>query len=538
MNLRLCPGVAILSDKPIPMSIKTCIAALTCMIIMLYSCSGNLKGDSHAINHQPRIAPDYADVTIPYNIAPLNFRIKETGREFQVTIRSASANTAITLKSKDGLIQIQEKSWKKIMDESKGGKISIQVVCAVDKNTLNEYEPISIAVANDPIDPYLAYRLIYPGYYSWSDIKIEQRSLESFDSQSVIENQMIEKNCVNCHSFNQNNPDQFLIHMRGSKGGTYFADKQQLTKTNLKTDKMVSGATYPYWHPGGRFVAFSSNIVKQSFYALHSESIEVYDQSSSLVVYDIQKNEIVDVPKDAPGESLQTFPAWAPDGKALYYCEAILSDSVKNRDIGDIKSIHYNLVKKSFNEADVSFGKKEVVIDAQAMQKSVSFPRISPNGKFLVYTLANYGTFPIWHKEADLYMLDLQNGNVKKLEINSEETDSYHSWSSNSKWLVFSSKRLDGRSTRPFIAYINSWDQIGKPFVVPQKDPSYYDNLLQSYNIPELIKGKIKLNPRNFAEATKQSAIQARSGKQENAPSLPSPGISNNQPEIPNTAHE
>ncbi len=523
------------------MNIKTSIAALTFIIISsftLYSCADHLKGNIQTISHQPRITPDYADVTIPFNIAPLNFRINEPGGEFQVILKSELTNTVITLTNKDGLVLIPEKSWKKLAAESKGGKITIEVLCAVDKNTINKYAPISISVANDPIDPFLAYRLIYPGYYSWSDIKIEQRSLEDFNSQSVIENQVIEKNCVNCHSFNQNNPDQFLIHMRGSKGGTYFADKGRITKMNLKTDKMISGATYPYWHPGGRFVAFSSNIVKQSFYARPSGSIEVYDQTSSLVVYDTQKNEIVSVPKDTPGESLQTFPAWSPDGKVLYYCEAQLNTPIKNWEINDIKSIHYNLVKKSFNETDVSFGKKEIVIDAQAVQKSVSFPRISPDGKFLVYTLASYGTFPIWHKEADLYMLDLQNGNVKKLEVNSDETDSYHSWSSNSKWLVFSSKRLDGRSTRPFIAYINSWNQIGKPFVLPQKDPMYYDNLVLSYNIPELIKGKISLAPRDFAEATKQSTIQAKPGKQENAQALPNPAPPSNQPEIPNSAHE
>ena len=523
------------------MNIKTSTIALTFVIISsftFYRCADHLKGNIHVISHQPKIDPDYADVTIPFNIAPLNFRIKETGGKFQVILKSGLTNTVITLTNKDGLVQIPEKSWKKLADESKGGKITMEVLCAVDKYTINKYAPISISVANDPIDPFLAYRLIDPGYYSWSDIKIEQRSLENFDCQSVIENQVIEKNCVNCHSFNQNNPDQFLIHMRGSKGGTYFANKGRITKMNLKTDKMMSGATYPYWHPGGRFVAFSSNIVKQSFYARHSKSIEVYDQTSSLIVYDIQKNEIVSVPKDTPGESMQTFPAWSPDGKILYYCEALLNNPIKNWEINDIKSIHYNLVKKSFNEADISFGEKEIVIDAQAVQKSVSFPRISPDGKFLVYTLADYGTFPIWHKEADLYMLNLQNGNVKKLEINSDETDSYHSWSSNSKWLIFSSKRLDGRGTRLFIAYINSWDQIGKPFVLPQKDPSYYDNLVQSYNIPELIKGKISLSSRDFAEATKQSTIQAKPGKQDNAQALPTPSSPNNQPEIPNSSHE
>ena len=392
-------------------------------------------------------------------------------------------------------------------------------------------------MANEPIDPYLAYRLIPPGYYSWSDIKIEQRSLESFDMESVIENQMIEKNCVNCHSFNQNNPDQFLVHIRGSKGGTYFVDKDKITKTNLKTEQMMNGATYPSWHPGGRFVAFSSNQVRQSFYAHYSKSIEVYDESSSLILYDTQKSEVIGVPKDLSGESLQTFPTWSPDGKYIYYCEAYINDSVAGWEIKDIEKIHYNLVKKSFNEKDLSFGKTEFIVNSSETHQSVSFPRISPDGKFLIFTMADYGTFPIWHKEADLYMLDLQNGKLKKMELNSNETDSYHSWSSNGKWLVFSSKRIDGRSTRPFIAYINSWDQIGKPFVLPQNDPAYYDNQILSFNIPEFIKGKIKMNPRDFEAATKKAIIQAKSGKFENAKPEKAKHPRNGQPEIPNSIH-
>jgi len=523
------------------MKVKTSIIILNILIFSIFStesCKNDLQGNVQIINHRPIIEPDYSDVTIPPNITPLNFAIKESGLEYQVILKSGVSKIQISLRCTDGIIRIPEKSWKMLVEESKGDKISIQILSLVSKDKINKYEPILITVANDPIDPYIAYRLISPGYYSWSDIKIEQRSLEDFETESVIENQIIEKNCVNCHSFNQNNPDQFLVHIRGSKGGTYFIHNDKITRTNLKTDKMLAGATYPYWHPGGRFVAFSSNQVKQSFYAHYSKSIEVYDESSSLVLYDIQKNEVTGIPKSNSVKSLQTFPTWSPDGKTLYYCEANLNDSVSDWEIKDIEKIHYNLVKKSFNENNVSFGATETVVDAKEIQKSVSFPRISPDGKFLIFTMADYGTFPIWHKEADLYMLDLESGKMKKMELNSDETDSYHSWSSNSKWLIFSSKRIDGRSTRPFIANINSWDQIGKPFLLPQKDPDYYKSQILSFNIPEFVKGKIKMNPRDFEAATKNTAIQAKSGKFENDLLDKSKLSGNNQPEIPNLGHE
>jgi dipeptidyl aminopeptidase/acylaminoacyl peptidase len=154
----------------------------------------------------------------------------------------------------------------------------------------------------------------------------------------------------------------------------------------------------------------------------------------------------------------------------------------------------------------------EIVFNESEIKKSASFPRISPDGKYLVFTLADYGTFPIWHKEADLYSINLTSGLTGKMNINSNETESYHSWSSNGKWLVFSSKRQDGRSARPYFAHIDSLGNQGKEFVLPQKDPSLYSRMLESFNIPELVNGRIKVKPRDFARATRQAALKAKSG--------------------------
>jgi len=109
-------------------------------------------------------------------------------------------------------------------------------------------------------------------------------------------------------------------------------------------------------------------------------------------------------------------------------------------------------------------------------------------------------------------MLNLQNGDNKKMSLNSDETESYHTWSSNGKWLVFSSKRLDGRSARPYFAHIDSIGNQGKEFVLPQKDPSLYSRMLESFNIPEFVNGRIKLKPRDFANATRQEALKAKPG--------------------------
>jgi hypothetical protein len=470
-------------------------------------------------NRMAVIEPDYSDVTIPPNIAPMNFCIREGGRSFKVIATSVTSGYQIKINSRDGIIRFPEKSWKKLLKNSNGDKIEFRIL-SYEKNNKSpeEYNPFFMFVSRDAIDPYLVYRLIYPGYYSWSQIKIIQRSVESFSESSLFDNQIMEKNCVNCHSFNSNNPDRFLIHVRGSLGGTYFFDDGKITRTDPKIDEMPGGATYPSWHPEGRFVAFSSNQVRQSFYSVPEKKIEVFDLVSSIILFDRKTNEIITVKESDTTKYLRTFPSWSPDGKYLYYCRAVQFINASDPTLEQIMMTHYNLVRKSFDPESRTFGETEIVFNAAGIKKSASFPRISPDGRYLVFTLHDYGTFPIWHQEADLWLLDLQNKQVRKMSLNSDKTESYHAWSSNGRWMVFSSKRLDGRSTRPYFAYIDTSGNQGKEFVLPQRDPLLYDRMLESFNIPEFVKGKIKPGPRDFADAASQISVKSKPGNKSGEP--------------------
>jgi hypothetical protein len=494
-------------------------------LLICISCHTGVGKNIQDTGRMAKIEPDYVNVTVPPNIAPMNFSILEDGSSFTVLATSGKTHDQIRVRSGDGIISFPESSWKKLLENSKGDSIKFQVFSSAGKNNPSKsYKPFYMAVANESIDPYLVYRLILPGYYSWSEIKIVQRSTESFSEEPVVDNQVLEKNCANCHSFNSNSADRFMIHIRGSKGGTYFVEDGKITRTDPKIDAMPGSATYPSWHPGGRYVAFSSNQVRQSFYSIPEKKIEVYDLVSSLILYDRKNNEIVNVTDKDTAKYLQTFPSWSPDGKYLYFCRAPQYKSGSNPGIDDIRNTHYDLARKSFDPETRVFGATEVVFNAAEINKSASFPRISPDGKYLVFTLADYGTFPIWHREADLYMLTLNGGACKKMELNSNETESYHSWSSNGRWLVFSSRRMDGRSGRPYFAHIDSLGNQGKEFVLPQKDPALYSRMLEAFNIPELVNGRINVNPGDFVKASGQVALKARSanpGKQAPAKAEP-----------------
>ncbi len=355
------------------------------------------------------------------------------------------------------------------------------------------------------MDPYVTYRWLYPGYESWNEISIIQRSLESFKEHPVIENSVVDHNCVNCHSFNNGKTDDFLFHMRGSHNGTYLYKNGGFKKINPKTAEMKNGAVYPRWHPSGKFVAFSSNKIVQQFHSALNKKVEVSDLESSLLLYDVDRNEIRNVNLTDKEKYMDTYPEWSPDGGWLYFCRA-----AQVGEIFDYQQIRYDLFRVPFDPSTLRFGEAEIIFKASELKKSVSFPRVSPDGESLVLTLSDYGCFPIWHKEADLWSVDLRTLKASPMALNSDMTDSYHSWSSNGRWLIFSSKRIDGLTARLFISHIDENGNAGKPFILPQRDPDLYGKMLKSFNVPEFSTLKIRVDPGSIRRTARAPAAQAK----------------------------
>jgi hypothetical protein len=98
-------------------------------------------------------------------------------------------------------------------------------------------------------------------------------------------------------------------------------------------------------------------------------------------------------------------------------------------------------------------------------------------------------------------MINLQTGihEPLTLEANSPDVESYHSWSSNSRWIVFSSRRMDGLYTRPYIAYIDAHGKACKPFCFRRRYGISIWSFMKSYNIPEFVTGKVKKQSRAIA---------------------------------------
>lgn len=456
---------------------------LFALLLFLVACTDTVS-DARQETIQPAIYPDYIGVTIPVNIAPLNFNMTDE--------QALRIDAVITDKHGNNLHSQGEESvdfdlddWHALLAQNPGDSLSVTVSAKYDDGW-HTYRPFSIYVSPDSIDYGICYRLIAPGYEVWSKMGIYERDLSSFDEHPLIENTQFE-GCVNCHSFNRGNPADMSLHIRGPHGATLLRHNGgPLDAYNTKTDQTLGFCVYPYWHPSGRYIAYSTNATSQLFHYADPNRIEVFDTASDLQVYDVEKNELLLSSLLKQDSIYETYPVFSADGRSLYFCttRALPEDSHQ------LDSIHYNLCRIDFDPATGCFGNEiETIVDAASQHQSVSFPRPSYDGRFLCYTLSDYGQFSIWHHEADLWLLDLSTGESRPMtEANSEDTESFHNWSTNSHWLLLSSRRDDGLFTRPYFCHIDSKGRVSKAFMLPQRNPRrFYRDRFLSFNVPDFI---------------------------------------------------
>jgi len=474
-------------------------------VLLLASCAQTHE-NATPVGNYPAIYPDYADVTIPVNIAPLNFEIRDkhlSNIETVLTIEGADENDAdntLTATSNSTSLKFDLTDWKAFLQKAVNKDVKVQVYSKSDNGKWTEYKPFTWTVVGDSIDPYLTYRLIEPDYEVWNKIQIKQRCIENWKEKILTDHHLQDNRCMNCHAFGNQDPNLSMVYVRGEGGGAILNRDGKLRKLNLKTGDMVSSSVYYGFSPSGRHVAFSTNIIIPAFHANPEKRLEVYDSKSDVYVADLDNNTIISSPLTCDSTKLETFPTFSPNGKYIYYCVA---DS-KGLTSENLKQLKYALVRIPFEEETGKFGTH---VDTLYTERSVCHPKLSPDGRYCLFTTADYGTFPIWHPEANLCMLDLQTGKVDSLGIvNSKKSDTYHSWSSNSRWFVFASKRDDGLYGKPYFCYIDKQGKAHKPFVLPQKEPTFYDDCLKSFNIPELSRGSVPFDAIDIENAMKLPA--------------------------------
>lgn len=448
----------------------TLVVALSCG----RSFDGRPAGDG--TDRSAFLFPDYRDVTVPCNIAPLNFYYTAPeGSGFVTTF--TSGDRSVTIRGRD--VVWKKKAWAGMMAAGADIDVSSSWKSGGKRETLSW----RILVSPDRIDPYLTYRLIEPGFEVWDDLEIQERNLESFGVTILSDWRHTENKCMNCHIHSQGRGDLSMFYLRGEGGGAILNRGGTLRKLTLRDSSMISSTVYGEIHPGGRFGVFSTNIIIPAMHSFGRNRMEVYDTASDLCVADFDENRMLTFPQFSGDGTFETFPVFSADGNHVYFCTAPYRKLPAGLD-----QLMYSLVRVPFDAETGMLGPQvDTVWSASARGKSVCHPKASPDGRWLLFTVSAYGTFPVNHQECDLCMLDLESGEIVPLDgVNSDKSDSYHSWSSDSRWFAFASKRGDGLYAKPYFSHCSADGAVTKPFLLPQADPHFYDRMLRSFNVPDL----------------------------------------------------
>lgn len=449
---------------------------LLILTLALLALSGCREKEHSAM---PQMFPDYTGIDIPYNIAPLNFNVEGAGK-IEFCARTSSGEWRFI--GHNGKMRFKNGRWREMLQAAAGDTLKIELKVKSDGREF-VMEPSWWAVKSEQIDKYLSYRLIEPCYEVWNKLTVEERNIESFSRRRIADNGVTGNSCMNCHTSNRAEKPTTFLHARSKGGGTIYSKEGVVRKIDTASDSTDGPAVYGEISADGRWGVFTTARIRPILNSSALGRLEVYDNSSDLILIDFEKNTITDSPLVKGPEFQETFPCWNAANDRIYFCRA---ESLPQP--GNTFQMRYNLYSIDFDREKGRFGQDlRLEFDAASAGKSISFPKCSPDGRHLLMSVSDYGTFPIWHLETDLWMLDLQNGEIDRMEnANGQYSDSYHCWSSNGRWICWASKRDDRVYGRPYFAFVDETGRSSKAFLLPQRDPERYNSTLKSYNIPEL----------------------------------------------------
>jgi hypothetical protein len=441
----------------------------------------------------PRISPDYLQVVIPPNLAPLNLAIQEPGIEYQLRV-SGARGQPLELRQLHPHIRFPLREWKELLRTNRGGTLCWNIAVRNPAGEWMHYAPFKNRVAEEEIDPCILYRRLRPLFSYYKHLGIFQRNLETFEEKPVLRNDTFEHGCMNCHTFMQGAPDRFAIDFRTRSGApTLLIDSNRISRIDTKMG-------YLSWHPNGKLLAFSANTITQFFHLAGPANRDIYDPGADLNIFHVDDRRVEKPAAIAMPNRSENWPCWAADGRHLYY------SSAPTVDFHDVRSFRYDLLRIPYDPDQNRWGKPETLFSGAEHRLSAHQPRASPDGRYLVFTVSDSGSFPVFRSNSDLFLLRLDTRRLEPLPINSNQADTWHCWSSNGRWLVFGSKRLDGVFTRLLITHVDPAARFSRPLLLPQEDPTYYDTCLDNFNLPELVRGPVQVSEEELARAVNTPA--------------------------------
>lgn len=204
------------------------IVSLVLLAWVLLACNSRPE-HVQTIDQLPAIYPDYIGVTIPVGIAPLNFSMADDDfTDIDVEIKGKKGGS---LHANGSFADFDIDDWHQLLEKNKGSQLIVSVYAQKDGQWY-QYRDFTIDVSPYPLEEWgITYRRIPPSYMLYSHMGLYQRNLSDFEEMSMMENSQIHGNCLNCHTQNRTNPDQYVFHVRGAHGATVIS-KSEKRKVN------------------------------------------------------------------------------------------------------------------------------------------------------------------------------------------------------------------------------------------------------------------------------------------------------------------
>ena len=365
---------------------------------------------------------------------------------------------------------------------------------------------IRIRTSRDPVGDALFYREVPlpfltavqdPSRIRWRFGTIDQED----GPPIVLQNLPV---CGNCHSFADNGSVLGLDVDYGNDKGAYGIIPVS-THMVLDDDKIITWADYKREDgeltfgllsrvsPTGRYVV--STVKDRSvFVALPDLLISqlFFPIKGILVVYDRETKTFAALPGADDPRYVQSNPVWSPDGQTIVFARAPAyrterleqrnSALVDEKDVPEFtverRPFRYDLYRVPFN--DGKGGIAEPLAGASHNGRSNFFPKYSPDGKWIVFCQAD--SYMLLQPDSELYIVPAEGGTARRLRYNTARMNSWHSWSSNSRWLVFSSK-VNTPYTQLFLTHIDEQGNDSPPVLLER-----FTSPDRAANIPEFVK--------------------------------------------------
>ncbi len=310
--------------------------------------------------------------------------------------------------------------------------------------------------------------------------------------------------CGNCHSFDRAGDTIGMDVDYANDKGSYVIASLEKT-THLTPDKIITWSDYrrsdgqqtfgllSQISPDGRYAV--STVKDRSIFVGLPEKLE-YSQlffpiRGILAYYDRERREFHGVPGADDPAFVQSNPTWTPDGRTLLFARApayhsakvdasqstILPSSAASEFLEGQRGFQYDIYRIPFDGG--RGGTAEPLAGASANGMSNYFPRVSPNGRWMVFTQSK--NFMLLQPDSKLFIVPASGGVPRPMRCNTDRMNSWHSWSPDSHWLVFSSKAR-GPYTQLWLTHVDDDGNDAPPVLL--------ENLVsteRAANIPEFL---------------------------------------------------